>query len=65
MTVGYKVSLISTTPAVYGVIAIENDGSERIVGRYQTLRQAELRVKRLEAMLAAEVKYTDFRPNQG
>jgi hypothetical protein len=58
MAVDYKVSLISTTPAVYAVVAIERDGSERIIGRYQTLHRAELRVKRLHAMMAAEVEYT-------
>jgi hypothetical protein len=56
MTVDYKVSLISTRPAVYAVIAIGDDGKERTVGRYQTLRQAELRLKRLQAILAAEVE---------
>jgi hypothetical protein len=42
----YKISLISTRPAVYAVIAVGNDGKKRTVGRYQTLRAAELRVKR-------------------
>jgi hypothetical protein len=51
----YEISLISTRPAVYAVIAIGNDGKERTVGRYQTLRAAELRLKRLQAIMAAEV----------
>jgi hypothetical protein len=52
----YKISLISTRPAVYAVIAIGDDGKERTVGRYQTLRAAERRLKRLQAaIMAAEV----------
>jgi hypothetical protein len=53
---GYKVSLISTSPSCYALIAIGSDGKERTVGRYQTLRRAELRMKRLEAVMAAEVE---------
>jgi hypothetical protein len=54
MAVGANVSLISTSPAVYAVVAIENDGVERIVARYPSFHRAELRVKRLRAMMSAE-----------
>jgi hypothetical protein len=43
---------------VCAVVASENDVAERILGRNQTLRRAELRVKRLQAMTAAEVEYS-------
>jgi hypothetical protein len=54
MTIGYKVSLISTSPETYAVVAIEHDGTERVIARYLSFRRADLRVKRLQAMMEAE-----------
>jgi hypothetical protein len=40
------------------VIARDNDGTERVIGRYHTHRGADLRMRRLLAMMAAEVEYS-------
>ena len=63
MTVDYKVSLISASPPIYHVIAIENDGTERVVARYLSYHRAELRARRLRAMMAAGAE-GDFDPAQ-
>jgi hypothetical protein len=65
MTAGYKFSLISKRPAVYALIATGDDGKERTVGRYQTFRRAELRLKWLQAILAAKVEHPPANDRQG